>query len=295
MADNVLMPRLDGQRVSVAAIMSQPTWLRAKIAELTEGNELVSAFFVAQGEPVQGGGILHPRLKSADRYTADDVVERAPGDEYQMVRAIDPEYRLAAVRDYGAKTTITDEEIARGDMAALNNKVLQLTNTLTRKLNTSALAAIDDATPQAVLAFAAWDTLVTEGPESSLTPSTHRPLADMVRARQASEEDRLGIKLDTLLVSTTDAASLRVGYGRQLADVLAAAEVTMITNPYIETGRAYLVEKGKAGVVGYEAPLTVDVIDRRETRDKVLQVYAVPSYAVDKPQAVKVITGTVTP
>lgn len=295
MADNVLMPRLDGQRVSVAAIMSQPTWLRAKIAELTEGNELLSAFFTAQGEPVQGGGILHPRLKSADRYTADDVVERAPGDEYQMVRAIDPEYRLAAVRDYGAKTTITDEEIARGDMAALNNKVLQLTNTLTRKLNTSALAAIDDATPQAVLAFAAWDTLVTEGPESSLTPSTHRPLADMVRARQASEEDRLGIKLDTLLVSTTDAASLRVGYGPQLADVLAAAEVTMITNPYIETGRAYLVEKGKAGVVGYEAPLTVDVIDRRETRDKVLQVYAVPSYAVDKPQAVKVITGTVTP
>ncbi|BDD84886.1 hypothetical protein TPB0596_46490 [Tsukamurella pulmonis] len=295
MADNVLMPRLDGQRVSVAAIMSQPTWLRAKIAELTEGNELVSAFFTAQGEPVQGGGILHPRLKSADRYTADDVVERAPGDEYQVVRAIDPEYRLAAVRDYGAKTTITDEEIARGDMAALNNKVLQLTNTLTRKLNTSALAAIDDATPQAVLAFAAWDTLVTEGPESSLTPSTHRPLADMVRARQASEEDRLGIKLDTLLVSTTDAASLRVGYGPQLADVLAAAEVAMITNPYIETGRAYLVQKGKAGVVGYEAPLTVDVIDRRETRDKVLQVYAVPSYAVDKPQAVKVITGTVTP
>lgn len=295
MADNVLMPRLDGQRVSVAAIMSQPTWLRAKIADLTEGNELVSAFFTAQGEPVQGGGILHPRLKSADRYTADDVVERAPGDEYQMVRAIDPEYRLAAVRDYGAKTTITDEEIARGDMAALNNKVLQLTNTLVRKLNTSALAAIDAAEPTEVLAFAAWDVLVTEGPESSLTPSTHRPLADMVRARQNSEEDRLGIKLDTLLVSTTDAASLRVGYGPQLADVLAAAELTLTTNPYVKTGRAYLVQKGKAGIVGYEAPLTVDIIDRRETRDKVIQVYAVPSYAVDKPQAVKIITGTVTP
>lgn len=295
MADNVLLPRLDGQRVSIAAIMSQPTWLRAKIAELTEGNELVSAFFTAQGEPVQGGGILHPRLKSADRYTADDVVERAPGDEYQMVRAIDPEYRLAAVRDYGAKVTITDEEIARGDMAALNNKVLQLTNTLTRKLNTSALAAIDEATPTEVLALAAWDTLVTEGPESGLTPSTHRPLADMVRARQNSEEDRLGIKLDTLLVSTVDAASLRVGYGPQLADVLAAAELILVTNPYIEAGRAYLVQKGKAGIVGYEAPLTVDIIDRRETRDKVIQVYAVPSYAVDKPQAVKVVTGTVTP
>ncbi|GGL09676.1 major capsid protein [Nocardia jinanensis] len=291
----ILTPSVDNNIISVSAVLSHPTWIRAKLDELAEGNELVSLFFSPHGKPVQGGGILHPRLSSAARYTADDVVERAPGDEYQAVRAIDPEYRLAAVRDYGAKVSVTDEEIARGDISALNNKMLQLSNTLLRKLNVKALEAIDAAGPASLVATAAWDTFVTVGPDTGITPNAERPLADMMRARLAAEQDRLGITLDTLVTSPQDATNLSIGYGVELTQVLAAARLTLVTNPYIPEGRVYLTAKGKAGTVGFEAPLTVDIIDKRENREKIVQVYAVPAYAVDRPQAVKVVTGTVTP
>lgn len=292
---NILTPTVENNTLSVAAIMSQPTLIRTKIAELTEGNELLSTFFTPLGAPVQGGGILHPRLSGAERYTADDVVERAPGDEYQVVRAIDPEYRMAAVRDYGAKTSITDEEIARGDVSALNAKVSQLTNDLVRKLNTKALAAIDEAAPATLATANPWETFLTVGPADLITPNAQRPLADMLRAKRMFADDRLGFVPDTLLASPADAENLGIGYGAELEQVLAAAGLSLVVNPYVSEGRAYVVQKGKAGVLGYEAPLTLDVIDKRETREKLLQVYAVPAFAVDRPQAVKVITGTVTP
>ena len=69
----------------------------------------------------------------------------------------------------------------------------------------------------------------------------------------------------------------------------------MVTNPYVPAGRAYVVQKGKPGIVGYERPLTVDIIDQREKRQKLIQVYAVPAFAVDRPQATKVVTATVQP
>ncbi|MFI8773745.1 major capsid protein [Gordonia sp. NPDC062954] len=292
---NILTPQLTDQRVSVATIMSQPTWIRVKIGELAENNELLSVFYTPLGTPVQGGGILHPRLSGAERYTADDVVERSAGNEYQRVRAVDPEYRLALVRDYGASVEITDEEIDRGDISALNNKILQLTNTLVRKLNVKALAAIDDASPDTMPASEAWDTLVTVGPPEQLTPNAQRPLADMIRTKRLFSDDRLGFVPDTLLVSATDAENLAVGYGEELDKVMTAAGLTLMTNPYVAEGRNYVLQKGKPGIVGYERQLTVDIIDERKYRHKLIQVYAVPSYAVDRPQAVKVITGTVTP
>lgn len=292
---SILIPSIDGPNVTVAAVMAQPTWLRAKIADLTEGNELLSTFFSPAGATVTGGGILHPRLTGADRYTADDVVERGPGDEYQRVRAIDPDYRLALVKDYGATVEITDEEIDRGDISALNNKVSQLSNTLTRKLNVKALEAIDDAQPDEIPASAAWTSFITVGPADQITPHVLRPLSDLLRARNAFVEDRLGFLPDTLLLSSDDALALSIGYAEDLSNVLTAAGLTMVTNPYVPAGRAYVVQKGKPGIVGYERPLTVDIIDQREKRQKLIQVYAVPAFAVDRPQATKVVTATVQP
>ncbi|UCZ89852.1 major capsid protein [Gordonia sp. WA4-43] len=292
---NVLTPTLNDQRVTVAAIMAQPTWIRAKISELSEGNELLSVFFTAQGAAVQGGGILHPRLSGAERYTADDVVERAPGDEYQHVRAVDPEYRLALVKDYGGYVEITDEEIDRGDISALNNKIGQLTNTLVRKLNVKALEAVDTAAPDSLAATAPWDQFLTVGPAEDITPHNQRPLADLIRAKTQFTRDRLGFVPDTLLVSATDAENLAIGYAEDLDKILSAAGLTLESNPYVAEGRAYVVQRGKPGIVGYERQLTVDIIDERKNRRKLVQAYAVPAFAVDRPQAVKVITATVTP
>lgn len=298
---SILSPRFDGQRVSVAAVLKNPSAIKTKIADLFADDEIVSTFFSPYGAPVEGGGILHPRLKGSDRYTADDVAPRAPGDEYQMVRALDPEMRLAVVNDYGGKFVITDEEVHRNDIISLQDKIAQLSNTVSRKIQTKAIEAIDAATPDTLAASSAWDHVVIEGPDATITPMSARPLSDFARIKALFMDDRMGLKPSTVAVSSTDYTNLVIAYGDKLGDVLASAELALHANPYIPVGRVYLAAKnettgaGKAGSIGFEVPLTVDIIDRRETRDKVIQAYAVPAFAVDKPQAVKVITGTITP
>ncbi|WP_137725726.1 major capsid protein [Prescottella subtropica] len=292
----ILTPELQKDTLLVKTVMSSPSWIRTKAEELTEKEELLSAFFRPYGGPVIGGGIVHPVGRPGDQYTADDVVERAPGDEYRVVRAVDPEYRVAAVRDYGAKFEVTDEEIARNDTSTLNLNVRQLTNTLVRKLNLSALAAVEQALDQlpgkgTIASSAKWSDLITVGPLDQITPNAQRPLADMVRAQLAADEEQLGIKHDLLLVAPQQEADLRIGYGDTLAAVLASTGLELKSSPYVATGTAYVLKKGGAGYVGYETPLAVEYIDKRENRCKVVQAYAVPSYAVDQPRAVKKIVG----
>ncbi len=65
----------------------------------------------------------------------------------------------------------------------------------------------------------------------------------------------------------------------------------MVSNPRLPAGTAYLVQAGQVGVVGFEVPLTVEVIDARKTRSKWIQAYVVPAMAVDRPHAAKKLTG----
>lgn len=292
----ILNPKITNNELLLKTVMANPAWIRAKVDDLTETQELLSAFFRPYASHVVGGGIVHPIGRPGDQYTADDVVERAPGDEYRVVRAVDPEYRVAAVRDFGAKFEVTDEEIARNDVSSLNLNVKQLTNTLTRKLNLSALAAVENGLEEIpgkgmIAAAAAWSDVITVGPADQITPNSRRPLADIVRAQLAADEEQLGIKHDLLLVAPQQAADLRIGYGEALADLLASTGLELLVNPYVSSGTAYVLKKGGVGYVGYETPLTVEYIDKRENRSKVVQAYAVPSFAVDQPRAVKKIVG----
>ncbi|MFW0787630.1 major capsid protein [Gordonia sp. CPCC 206044] len=295
--NGVLLPRFDlpGQELTVSGLLAQPSVIRSKIAETAEGSELLSAFFTGLAQPVQGGGILHTRLRTEDRYTEDDVVARAPGDEYQRVRAVDPEFRLALVEDYGGWVDVTDEEVDRSDMSTFTNKMSQLRNTLVRKLNLHALDAVDAADLNTFPAVQPWPDLVTVGPPESLTPNASRPLADLITVRTQFFTDRLGFTPDTLLCGPTDAEALAIGYGEEMTKVLDSVGLTLEVNPYIQAGRVYVLARGKVGVVGYERELTVDVIDERAKRSTRVQAYAVPAFAVDKPQACKVITGTTAP
>ncbi|WP_404314347.1 major capsid protein [Prescottella equi] len=292
----ILQPTLDGNELTVSMIMSNPSFITAKVDELTETEELLSTFFRPYASKVEGGGILHPVSRQGDQYTVDDVVERGPGDEYRTVQALDPEYRLAVLRDFGGKFEVTDEEVDRNDIVAMNLKVKQLTNTLVRKLNRSALASVEKALAElpgagTIASTASWSDLVTVGPLDQITPNAARPMADMVRAQLAADEEELGIKHDLLLVSPQQEADLRIGYGDTLAAVLASTGLSLKSSPYVADGTAYVLAKGKVGYVGYERRLTVEYIDKREVRSKVVQAYAVPSFAVDQPRAIKKIVG----
>ncbi len=286
-----LIPELSGRLLTVDVALKQPTIIRNQIAKLADDQLILPKLFRPLGKPVEGGGLLYSVIKASDRYTTD-IERRAPGNEYRVVEGVDPETRLAEVEDWGGKFQITDEQVGRNDVSYLDLQTTQLANTIARKLDLAAVAAIEaaiDATN--TVTGHSWAGLVFVGPDTAITPSAARPTADLSAAQLAADLQELGVVHDMLIVHPTQAHDLRVAYGDGLDAMLKSAGVELFSNPRTPIGSAYVLAKGQAGVVGFERPLTVDSWDDRATRSKWVQAYAVPAFAVEKPYALKKIIG----
>lgn len=292
----ILQPQLRENAVTVATVMNSPGFIETKILELVESGLIVEKFFSPASGPVIGGGLVYHVVRTGDQFLADDVVERAPGDEYAVVETVEPESRMALVRDFGGKFLIEDERITRNTMSYLNLQVLQLANTIQRKLNRMALAAVDAALATVpgggmLAATAPWANTVTVGPLDAITPNAERPIADLVRAQHLADEHDLGIRYDTLVVAPQQAADLRIVYGTDLDQALAAMGIELVVSPYVQGGTAYVLQAGTLGRVGFERPFTVERIEKRENRATVVQAFILPSFAVEQPAAVTKIVG----
>lgn len=289
---NPLIPELDGRRLTVDAVLRNPRLITARIAELAGNQILLDKFFTATGEPVEGGGLLYSVVKASDFYTDNDVETRSPGGEYRVVEGVQPEPKLALVEDWGGKFNVLDEQRTRNDASYVDNQVTQLTNTIVRKLNDAALAALNAGLgSENVFAGHNWSTVITAGPSDGLTPNDQQPTADFADAQMTADLQELGITHDLLVLHPNEARALKVAYGKDLADVLTSNGLEMFSCPRVKPGEGYAAAKGKAGTVGFETPLTIETWDERGTRSTWVQAYAVPAFAVERPYAVKKLTG----
>lgn len=291
---NPLIPQLDGQRLTVSAVMSRPTVIRDRIALLADKEILLPKLFRPYGARLDGAGMLYSVIKASDFFTADPLERRAPGSEYAVLRGTDPESKLAVVDDFGGRVQVLDEDVLRNDINRLDSATIQLKNRITRTLDVRAIAAVEAAAVDSIAVSMPWDTQVVVGPATAITPSAQRPTAHFAQAQELADLDELGCQLDTLLVSPGGARALRTLYAEDLDAMLTSAGLTMFSNPRIADGTAYLVEAGAVGSVGFEVPLTVDVVPEKLTRSSWVMGYCVPALAVTNPGAVKKLTGLAT-
>lgn len=183
-------PSLSGRDLTVDLALKQPTRIRARIANLAASNLLIDKFFRGLGSPVSGGGMLYSVLKATDFFTTD-VRQRGAGDEYEIVRGVDPETRLAKPEDWGGKFRITDEQRGRNEISYLDQNTTQLANTIARKLDTRAMEVVQAAvTGDNVVPGHDWGNLTFVGPEANLTPSALRPTADFSAAQLTARAGR---------------------------------------------------------------------------------------------------------
>lgn len=291
---NALLPELNGRRLTVDVALNQPSVLRNRIAALADPQLVLDKFFTSSGLRVEGGGILYSVIKASDFYTTADIEKRTPGAEYGVVEGVNPEPKLAPVTDWGGKFQVLDEQIRRNDVSYVDQQTTQLSNTIVRKLNDAAIAVVEaNLGAENTIVGHNWSSVITTGPEADLTPNASRPAADFAGAQLAADLQELGISHDLLVLHPTQAYALKVAYGNDLAGVLESNGFTngMFTSPRITSGTGYAVAKGQAGVVGFEEPLKVESYDERKTRSKWVQGYCVPAFALEKPYAVKKITG----
>ncbi|RDB46818.1 major capsid protein [Tsukamurella tyrosinosolvens] len=289
-----LLPVLDGRTLSLDAALKSPVAIRDRIAKIADRQLVAPAFFHSLGQKIEGGGLLYSVVKAADQYTAGDVEQRAPGQEYKVVEGVDPEQKLARVEDWGGKFQITDEQRDRNDVSYLDQQTTQLANTIARKVDVRAMAtvvkAITDLAGAGTVPGHDWGNLVLDGPLDQITPSGARPTADFAAAQLAADLEDLGVVHNTLVVHPEQAADLRTAYGADLKAMLDAAGLTLVVNSRVAAGTAYVAEKGEAGVVGFERPLTITTWRDEATRSTWVQAYVVPAFAINRPGAVKQLT-----
>ncbi len=284
-----------GGAVNIPALLAAPTQLNAVIARLTEEQLVCGEFFAPAPGGVAGGGVRYGVLKAGTNFLERDAEQRAPGAEY-VLSGSDMPVDLAVVSDWGSKVKILDEEQDRCDAITLANKLTQLANTIARKIDSLALAAVDAAlTAHSIVDVPGhdWSELVTVGPADGITPNSDRPTADFATANLVAAMDDIGIgTLDTLVCHPQEHARLKIGYGTDLSSVLESAGITKVrTTTLLAPGTAYLLENRAAGHTMYERPLTTEVIDDRHHRSRYVQSYVVPAFAVSKPGAIRQITG----
>ncbi|ORM37958.1 hypothetical protein BFL43_02165 [Williamsia sp. 1135] len=290
------MPSLVNNQLTVSQMVNYPSKINDVVAKVAADQLVADLFFSTGPGKVEGGGINFTVLLKGGNFQSGDVELRAPGAEYPVVSG-DLTTDLAVVADYGSKFQLLDEEQDRNDRLALSTKMTQAGNTLARKIDERAIAAIDAALTKhsiaGVTAATEWADVITVGPEADLTPNQQRPPRDFAQANLLTRLDDLGVgKLNGLLLNPWQEFELTSIYGESLEGVLKAAGIdTVKTSTLVPRGTAYMVEKGKAGKIGFERALTTEKYDERATRSTWFQSFAVPAFAVNKPGAVRKITG----
>lgn len=284
---NPLIPTLAGRQLTIDAALKRPTTIRDRIAKLADETLLLPKLFRPNGAKIEGGGLLYSVVQASDFFTARDVEQRTPGTEYTLTPGVDPETRLALVEDYGGKFPVTDEQLMRNEVNYLDQQTTQLANTIARKLDNRAMTALASAGVSIISPPTNWGNLVFVGPEAELTPTSERPTSHFADAQLAADLEELGVVHDLLLVHPTQAAELRRAYADGLDAMLKSAGLEMFVSARVPEDDAYVMQKANLGVVGFEVPLTVEVYDDREHRQRWVQAYAVPAFAPDRPYAAK--------
>lgn len=292
---NPLVPTISGQTLSMSALLNNPTRMNQLVARISADQLVADAFFRGASGTVSGGGMVYDVLLHGQNFTARDVASRPPGGEY-IVTMGDLTRDLATPQDWGAKVLILDEELERFDLTVSGNKIVGLANTITRKIDQLAFAAVDAALTKYSIASVPgndWGALTTVGPLDAITPNSERPTADIANAALLVRSADLGIRPpDTLICHPNEQTALRIGYGSELTDVLASVGITSVrTSMQCPVGTAYVCPYGAAGVLGFEHALTTEVIPYREVRGRWVQSFAVPCFAIPLPGAIRKITG----
>lgn len=286
-----LQPELNGRQLTVDVALKEPTIIAAQIGALTDAQLVLGHLFRPFGQPVVGGSLIYHVLSASDQYVATDLEKRAPGAEYKVVEGVLPEPKKADVEDWGGKIVVPNEWRLRNRIQSLSQEIMQLSNKLARKFDERAIEALEAANPDSIAAALPWNQLVTVGDPATLTGSQLLPTASFAEAQELADRDEMGVQLDKLLVGAGGKSALRTAYGRDLAAVLESAELEMVANPRIDDHVAYVVQSGQVGTVAFEVPLTVDVYEDKATKSTIIQVYAVPAFAVDRPYAAKKLTA----
>lgn len=146
-------PTQVGEITQIHQLLNSPTMLDRRLRTIAE-NRFISSVLLTGRYPVEAGAIAYQQGESI--FTARDVEAIRPGMEYPRTGLGFGPQQIAEVVKWGSDVPITDEAVRRLRMDPVNRALLKLVNTLVRKVDGIALAAIASQVTATHAAAALW-------------------------------------------------------------------------------------------------------------------------------------------
>lgn len=259
-------PTVSGTTISVSAFLNSPPRVSRAVEDLTLSRFVADVIF-SQGPQAVGGSVIYDQLTADDVFLTGDVQTIAPGAEFPILSSRDVAPLVAVAAKYGAEVFLTDEEVRRDRRDVLRRELAKLRNTIVRKVDTVAMAALNAAPLLTATASGSWQAAATD------------IIADVVTAINAVNNTDLGYVVDTALINPREELALLKD--KDIRDALPREQdaglirtgnlgrlmgVDFITTNRVPAGTVYFMQRGTIGSISDEVPLYARPIadERRE-------------------------------
>lgn len=259
-------PTISNNRITVDLFLRQPARVQRSVERLA-ALRFLADFIFADGPTADGGAVVYDVVTQQYLFLDDDVQQIEPGSEFPLLGYTEPEPQVAVSRKYGGEVPVTYEDVRRNRIDKLNRAMTRLRNTITRKVDTIAMAALRAAALN-THAGADWTTAATD------------VIADIATAASLVTRLDLGYTTDTVLLNPLQELDLLVDQDirnalpRERTDVpIATGNLgrlmghDFIVSNRINAGEAFVLTRGTIGSISDEVPLYARPLDdpRKET------------------------------
>jgi hypothetical protein len=260
-------PTVSGVNITVSAYLQNPARVQRAIENLALQRFLADLIF-GQGPAAGGGSVIYDQVTASDLYLARDVQEIEPGSEFPILNDTEPSPLVAIIRKYGGEVMLTDESVRRDRRDLLNREMTRLRNTIVKKLDTVAMAALRAAPTNTGTTSGLWSAAATDIPKD---------LASMVNLITQLD---MGYEPDTALINPDQEMDLlsdkdiRDALPREKSDIpfvtgrLGRLQgLDFIVSNRVNVGEVWVMQRRMVGGISDEVPLYARPLhdDRRET------------------------------
>lgn len=234
---------LSGDKVIAERFLKNPTLVKRRVDELAAQTFLADFLFTGR-EETSGGSVLYEVADGVYLDGKPEVVN--PGAEYPRILPTSGAAALATLRKRGADVPITDEKIGRSGLNEVDRALRQLTVTIRRDVDDSAVIAATTAVTQTQAAKASWTDI-----------TGRRAWLDIELAKATLEGHKMGYEADTVLVKR--------GLYPYLAESLLAALPREQRDGTLYTGKLPVINGLTVAPADFPAGSGVDVmvVDRK--------------------------------
>ena len=279
-------PTYNGDFRTISRFLNDPAAVARRIRTLA--NQRFVGDRILTGRSGVSGGAIEVEQEDG-LFAVGEPESRQPGQEYPISDTGEGVPEVYSVKDWGHATYVTRESILRRRIQPVNRALSKLTNSVVRKVDQAALAAVD-ASPHLQQIGADWSI------------ASNNKLAMIENARRAINDTDDGFMADTLLVDGTRASELllddtirpaitstNVVESGQMGNLLG---LTILVSPNLPTlGSAWVIDSTALGGMADEEPLQADSeYERKRKRWWIMAERVTTPYVVEPAAAVE-ITG----